>query len=256
MGATMDPWVYREAGHPFDGIPLDIVQMIGNTGAGGFSKHFDHFLTNDFPAEPGAEGVGNYTLAGVTGDATLDRRIDQEAGVVRLTNSATAGGNAHLLLSNFLLSYEVGKQMWVFARMALADADDQLFWFGIATVDTDWNDTLPADGIFFEKAETDTDFDFHARKDGTSTENAADFSVTLADDTFFTIGFYISPTGTITPYYSADSATFTAGTSIASTDANVPDEAADVLYLQVMSETGAGAADYVDIDWIMAVREN
>ena len=84
----------------------------------------------------------------------------------------------------------------------------------------------------FEKAAAATVLDFHARKDGTSTEKTS-ASSTLVDDTYTIIGFTVDDLGNIMPYQ--DGAALTSSAIVAGT-ANIPSGAADVL--QPMIEIG------------------
>jgi hypothetical protein len=262
MSRSRSDFLYSNPGHPFNNLPAHIRSQIGSSGNNGHKIFFEDFYTFPGGADPTVEAAmdAGWALVGTTDTATWELRQEQANGVLRCLVGAAAGGNSVTRLHNYLWLYDSTKDFWCFARMALSDANDMTVYFGMTSSNNDFVAGLPADGMFFEKHETATDFDFHVRKDGTSTENALDFSATLADDTYFTIGFKVSGTGKggnggIIPYLSVDSATFTAGTETLSTVANVPDAATDLMYPQLGIETGASAADYVDLDWIMIVEE-
>lgn len=256
MGATQSPFLYDETGHPFTGLPLDIVAQIGNDGDGGMYQMFNHFTEW---AGPVADG----TLGGVVMTSVNTGRVDLPAqasgvqdSVIRLTADGTDNDNSMLEWRLVPMNYTVGKQMWFFMRFELEDADDAEVHFGLMTTNADFIAGLPADGLFFEKAETATDFDFHVRKDGTSTENTpAGLGLTLADDTFVTLGFHVNAAGTVTPYSISNAGVVTAGTAHLSTDANMPDAAADIMTPHVGIETGDTAETYIGIDWLAVVRE-
>lgn len=253
MSATRGPLLYSNPGHPFDRLPLTITDQVGATGAGGITWVFDHF-TEWFG--PIAEGTLNgWTLSGATGVSTVTSRA-VEHGIIRLAASTSANANAMLQFTDFTLLYESGSRLWFFTRIALSDANDMEAFVGISTTNTDFIAGLPADGLFFEKAETATDWDFHVRQNSTETEDTTAFSVTLADDTFHTLGILVNAAGTVTPYYSADSATFTAGTGQASTVATMPDSSVDVMTPHWGIEGGASSPnDYMDLDWFFVAKE-
>lgn len=247
------PLLTHRPNHPFHGIPLDILARIGYDGVSGYQVYFNHFNTWEGPVAEGT--LAGWVLAGAAGAATITYVTNSVGGKIALTTEATANGDANLQLTSMPLNYVVGKRMVVFARLALSDADDQLVAFGLATIDTDFFNTLPTDGIFFTKAETDTDYTLQVRKDGTSTSVVNFSGQTLANATFHTIGFAVEVDGTITPYFSLDNEYFIAGTSVAASNANVPDAAADLMVPTVVCETGNGEADTVTLDWMMVVAE-
>lgn len=252
MSASRSPFVYTNPGKVLDGIPLQAYQDI--FGWRGLVTDFVYF------SGPVAEGTdGGIILSNAAGTATITRVTSSgrtSVGVIRLTTSNTEDDHATLEFP-LRFVYEVGKQMVVFARLAISDADDMEAFFGLFTPgDTDLVGTLPTEGIFFEKAETAVDFDFHVRDNGTSTEDTTFSGTTLfADDTFIIVGFRVSETGVITPYYGTDINSMTAGTAVAAGTANLPDDAGDEMSLYFGIEGGASDADYMDIDWVIALME-
>lgn len=247
------PLLTHRQGHPFDQLPVDVVTRIGYNGASGYQVYFNHFNTWEGPVAEGT--LAGWVLAGTAGAATITYVTTFTGGNISLTVEATAGGDANLQLTSMPVNYVVGKRMAVFARLALSDADDQLVAFGLATIDTDFFSTLPADGIFLTKAETAVDYTLQVRKDGTSTSVANFSGATLTNGAFHTIGFTVDGAGAITPYYSANNEQFVAGTSVLATDANVPDAAADLMVPTIVCETGNAEADAITLDWLLVVVE-
>jgi hypothetical protein len=241
--------------HPFSRLPLHIVDQIidesnPHTGGKGLVHYFNHMQSWEGPVAEGA--AGGWVLSGTTGAATIVPG-DVPAGAIVLTADATASCNPTLQRgsasagANFL--YAVGKRMWCFARLKVGTVASTEFLFGMATPDTapSTTGTFPSDGIFFEKAAAATKFDFHARKDGTSTEKTA-ASGTLVDDTYTIIGFLVDDLGNIMPYQ--DGAALTSSVIIAGT-ANIP-TTGDILQPMIGI---LGASQTCTIDWLLFAQE-
>lgn len=264
MSSSNSPWRYRylkgDSGnawlHPYDRLPLAIVDQIldestPHTGGKGLVHYFNHMQAWEGPVAEGA--AGGWNLAGTTGAATIVPG-DVKAGAIVLTADATAGCNPTLQRgsssagANFL--YEVGKRLWCFARLKVGTVGSTEMLFGLATPDTSpsTTGTFPSDGIFFEKAAAATKLDFHARKDGTSTEKTS-ATGTLVDDTYTIVGFMVDELGNIMPYQ--DGAALTSSVIVAGT-ANIPSAAADILQPMIAI---LGASQTCTIDWLLFAQE-
>lgn len=257
MTAFRGPILYSNPGHPFNGVPLNIIDQIGASGAGGNTAFFTHMAPYTGPKGDVGSAAG-WIISSAVGTASVEDR-SVEHGVVRLAvgQSGSCENNAMLALDAPEVLYEAGQKLWCFARIAISDVDACAAFFGLGTFVTDFIAAFPADGIFFEKSYTATTWDFHVRQDSTSNETGSVFSgLTLADNTFVTIGFVADTTGTVIPYYSVDNVNFTAGTGFASTVSNMPDSTADIMVVQFGVETGtSGDLDFMDIDWVLIVKE-
>ena len=263
MSGSNSPWRYRnnngDSGglwhHPFSRLPLHIVDQIIDesnpyTGGKGLVHYFNHMQSWEGPVAEGA--AGGWVLSGTTGAATIVPG-DVPAGAIVLTADATASCNPTLQRgsasagANFL--YAVGKRMWCFARLKVGTVASTEFLFGMATPDTapSATGTFPSDGIFFEKATAATKFDFHARKDGTSTEKTS-ASGTVVDDTYTIIGFLVDDLGNIMPYQ--DGAALTSSVIVAGT-ANIP-TTGDILQPMIGI---LGASQTCTIDWLLFAQE-
>lgn len=255
MPAFEGPLKYKKTGNPLNGAPLHLVNAIGiDGGAHGYASHF---FTWEGPEAEGQDA--GWVLSGATGAATVVFPTDIADGAIQLTSQTGIANTNAQLEYNGNFHYTVGKRMWCFAKFALSDADDMEAFFGLGTPgNADFVAGFPAEGFFFEKAETATTWDFHARDGGTSTERTSVFSgLTLADDTMVIIGFVVDDLGNIIPYWTTDdnAREWTAGTAVAAGTANIPDDAADELSLYFGIETGASAADYMEIDWVLVAQE-
>jgi len=258
MGATQSPFSYVEAGHPFTGLPLDIIQQVGNSGAGGTYRHFDHFTNYTGP-------VGDGTLNGIVMTSVNTGRVDfvaqttnVENSVIRIVSDGTDLDNTCLEWRQVPMFYELGKQMWVFAHFAIENVDLADVVIGLATSFTDFKAGVPADGLYLSKLETATDFGFTFRQDGAGTINADDLSLTMTDGVFVTLGFHVNTAGTITPYsLNTTTGAPTAGTAVAAGTANIPDatDGSDIMTPHIWIESGDGSENYVALDWFLVVKE-
>lgn len=259
MSTRQAPLRYPVSGAPdytrthksqFSGLPIELVGAVGEDGISGVVGIFEDFMKWTGPVAEGA--AAGWLLSGPTGAATITLPNVRE-GAALLTTDATASAVATLHGAtttgqmNFI--YNTTKRMWVAARFNLLTVASMEVFFGVGTGDTSptTSGTFPSDGIFFEKAAAATDFDFHVRKDGTSTEKTA-IGATLADATYLTLGFLVDLGGSVTPYWNGRALLSKA---IAAGTANLPD-AADVMQLMIGF---LGASMTMQIDWLLAVQE-
>lgn len=238
--------------HPFHQLPTELVAQIGIDGQAGIQYYFNHFNRWEGPNAAASAGGFTVTAAGVAAIAV--RNGVEDFGVLRCAAAGVAGNNINIQMDGEPWRYVAGKRMWCFARIATNDANASDMFFGLGTEHTDFVNAEPADGIFFEKATTGLDFNFHVRQDTTSTSDLLFTGGTLADDTFWTLGFQVTDTGDIIPWFDTGSG-LTAGTTVPGSDANIPSATADVLSLFWGVETGAVAASSIDIDWIFVAVE-
>lgn len=266
MSGSRSPWVYthtKDVGgvhvHPYDGLPLNVIDQIyprtgepSTSGAAGVVGYFSQFFGWEGPTAEGS--ASGWTLSGATGTATVVINNVRHGEIV-LTADATANCDPTLQYGSATLGarfvYQVGKQIWCFARCKLSTVTSMEFFFGLGTPDTEptVTNTLPADGIFFEKANAATNLDFHARQDGTSTERTLMLPSVLVDDTYVIIGFVVDKLGNVIPYHNG---TALVSKTIAAGDANLPSAAADVMQFI----TGfRGASQTATYDWIMFFQE-
>lgn len=194
--ATMmgGPMLFRSSSHsgPLEGVPLEIASQLGSDGLGGIQYYFNHFHRWEGPAlDAASPGTGGWICTSVDGGGDAGESIavrdSAQYGVLRIVTNDADNDNTQLQLKGSGIRYVPGKQLWFGIRLAPQDADDGEIGFGlIIESDVDMLNTLPTDGLFFEKAETATAMDFHARKNGTSTEKTALDTTAMADDTFRT----------------------------------------------------------------------
>lgn len=229
---------------PFNGMPHGLQGI--NSRYNVYNNHFENYLG---PAAAGNGGGWVVTMTGA-GAVTLAPAI---GGILALTTSAA--DNDAVAIQSIALPwvYKVGKRLWFLCRVATSDADDGEMLFGLGIADTSPIASLPGDGIFFEKAETATKMDFHARKAGTSTERTA-VGPTLADAAITTFelsnqvyyGFAVSESGQIDAFAGPSLATMVNIANIPVGNANIPNTA--MLALHFAFQTGAALAKSMYID--------
>jgi hypothetical protein len=225
---------------------------------GGLGKY--HGFAHDFSRWDGpvAEGTdAGVILSGVTGAATITRQALNNIGAgIRLTAQATDSGNAQIEFPG-QFGLVANKNLWFYTRVALSAVASADYFMGLGTpANTDFKAGLPAEGLYFHviASEADGTISFYRRDAGSGTEQSADI-LTLTDDTYFVVGAHWNGT-TLTPYAGTSVTSLTAGTASSSTT-NLPDDAADELsfYFGVETNGTSGAADYIDIDWVVCVQE-
>ena len=254
MSYSRTPFKFGYPGHRFDGLPLEVVGQVGAEGITGIQYYFNHFYRWEGPtSEQAAPGTGGWICSVVDTGAANAEVIDvldsNTYGVLRMVTNSADNDVVQLQLNGSAFQYTSGKRLWCFARIRLQDANDGEVFFGLALEgDTNVFSTFPTDGIFFEKSETATDFDFHVRKNGSSTEDTTFSGQTLADSTWYEIGLVVDASGNVTPYFDG-----TAYTAVASGATNIPDDEDLTLYMAV--QTGAAATRYIDFDWILVAQE-
>lgn len=237
--------------HPLDGLPIEIIAQLDDVVDHPIVQYFDHFTAYSGPTAEGS--AAEWTLVGTTGVATVSV-LGQDYGAIELSTGTSADDNAVLRQTSMTFNYDTTNNMWVAVRLNLSDADDMEAYVGITADNGDFVAGLPAHGLFFEKAETATNWDFHVRDDGTSTENTADFTgLTIADATDMILVIRVE-NGNITPHVHTASTGWISGTTVASSDANVPGTTDDMRF-HVALETGAAAAGTSQIDWVLLAKE-
>ena len=240
---------------PIANAPLVLAELIGTgaAGDGGINGYHSHFNRWEGPTGDSATGVGGWICTSVDGGGDAAEvvavRDSQTHGILRITSNDADNDNTQIQMRGSTFKYIAGKRLWFGIRIAPEDADDGEIGFGlILETDTDMVNTLPADGIFFEKAETATKMDFHVRQDGTSSGLDSFDSSAMADGTFHTYQVYIDEKGNIHAYY--DGALIT---TVAASNANIPDD--EDLTVAIQIQTGTGAVTHLDIDWLYCYQE-
>jgi|GEM_PF-3134145 len=248
------PLLYSNPGHPFDNLPLHIVDRVGPRGNGGVYYEFYHFegLTNDTLTD-GAYGLWEISESNAGAASILDINAASPKGVLRLQCDVNAGDFINFMAVSQAFRYVVGKRLWFAIRCRLEDIDQDAMIAGLCIYGNnfDFVNALPTDGIYFHKAPTDTDLDVEVRKDATSSDHT-NRGGTLVDDQWMVLGFYVDPLGAIRTFQGQNGAALTVH-STALTLTNVPND--ENLTITFGVETADTGGDYMDVDWIFAAQE-
>jgi hypothetical protein len=233
---------YYKPNTPTNGLPIELVSAISDLG--GILWEASDFTLYTGPNTAGEAGgwLLTETAAGAGNAQRVDIDDSQRGGVLKMLTDNGDNDTEILQRVGEPWRYVLGNRMWFGIKVKTTTANDGEMFFGLAISDTSPIATLPTDGLFFEKAETATAMDFHARKGGTSTELSGIDPAALADATFRIYQFSIDTTGQVSVYVNG----VLAGT-VAAGNANMPDT--EDLALVLAYQTGTTAAKSMDIDW-------
>jgi hypothetical protein len=157
-----------------------------------------HVWFDDFDDFAMADWVVTTTEAGA-GSAT-EAVSNADGGVLLITNDAAdddadffqySGRDASATVETF--KFIAGKKLWFKARMKVSDATQSDFVMGLQITDT--TPLAVTDGVYFRKDDGDANLDFVVIKDSVATTQTA--ASTVANDTWFTCGFYYDGVSTI-----------------------------------------------------------
>lgn len=161
-----------------------------------------HSWFNDFDGYVAADWILTSTGSGT---AAVQ---NEDGGVLLLTNGSSdndntflqyKGGASSTVVETF--SWDSTKAMWFHARMKVSNATQTDFVIGLQITDT--SPLAVSDGFYFQKDDDATSLYFKATKSSTSTSVTG--LATIADDTYFTVGFWWDPTlGVLNLYYNGN----------------------------------------------------
>ena len=176
---------------------------------------------------------------------------DADGGILLITNGGSDNDNFFLQWSGYQAAdvieswkWESGKGMWFKARFKVSDATQSDFVMGLQITDT--SPLAVTDGLYFQKDDGGTTLYFNATKDSTSTTITP--VATIADDTYFTCGFWWDPNlGVMTIYYNDNPVGQT------STTTNFPDD--EELTISFGIQNGEGSAKTMRVDYISVAKD-
>jgi hypothetical protein len=258
--AVDDRYAGKSAG-PFDGCPVAAMDKIGSLS--GYQYESDDFTSY---TGLGTGGIGAGWNVADTGTSVVQLEADLAGGYLQCQTGGTENNSCWLQRACTETGatqagpwyYTVGKRMWCFAKFNLSDADDCEAAFGLMTPSAvaDFETIAEilglADGIYFEKAETATEFDFHVRKNDVSTESTL-VSNTFADGVDQILGFTVDVSGNVKAYSGTTMANLTEVASVTAGSATIPNDVS--LALTFGLETGAGAAKDLTMDWYLIASD-
>ena len=238
---------FDKSGHPFNGIPFAAIDQIMHN----YQWYFNHFLAWEGPVATTGSEAGGWTLTVVetgAGAGRVDVDDSTTNGVLKMLTDAADNDNLILQMTGEPFKYQSGKDLWFFIKAQIADANVGESLFGLAITDTTPIAGLPSDGLFFEKAGTSTGYDFHARKNGTSTERTS--INTMSDAVDRILGFHVESNGDIKVYDGLTIETLSEVASVNNGNANLPDDEDVSIILAV--QANSAVAQSMSIDWVLS----
>jgi hypothetical protein len=246
---------YSRSGHALDQCPTAPLQNISSLS--GYQWDSSDFLEYGGPAAIADADQDGWRIS-ATGTAAVALEAGVQFGALQIATGGVEDNFTGLQRIGNPWQYVVGKRMWCFAKFNISDADDMEAVFGLlppaaeAAADTTAELLALDDGIYFEKAETATEFDAHTRKNDTSTE-ATLCTATFADGTDRILGFSVDVAGNV---HFWDGTTIDNLVEVATVNVNtatIPDDVALTPYFA--AETGAALAKDITVDWFFVAQE-
>jgi hypothetical protein len=203
----------------------------------------NHTWFDDFDDYSASEWVITETGSGTRAVGNLDN------GILVVTNGAS-DDDANFLQWSGLTNASVvetwkwdsTKSMWFKARLKVSDATQSDLVIGLQITDTTPLDVT--DGLFFIKPDGSTTLTFRAEKNDTASTVTTG---TLADDTYFTCGFFWdADVGALFVYFNGNRV----GTLTSTT--NFPDD--EELTLSFGIQNGEAVAKVLSLDYIFASK--
>jgi hypothetical protein len=248
---------YTRSGHPFDQCPTAPLDRISSIS--GYHYYLEHFETYEGPAGNTGNTITDGWLLGDTNTAVIAIDAAAQFGALNMATAGAENDSVFLMRPGGQWAYTAGKRLWCFAKFNLTDANDMDAYFGLradatteAAIDTIAENIAVANGVFFEKAETATQFDFHTRNTSVGTEDTLVTSA-FSDSVDRMIGFTVDTAGAI---HAWDGTTFDNLTEVATRAVGVSSIPTANLSLCFGFENGAGAdAENMTVDWLFVAQE-
>lgn len=206
----------------------------------------NHTWFDDFDQYVAADWVISETGSGTRAVGNID------GGVLVITNAAAdddrnflqwSGNTSATVVETW--KWESGKAMWFKARLKISDATESDLVIGLQITDTAPLDAT--DGLFFIKADGSTTLNFRAEKNDTASTVTTG---TLANDTWFTVGFAYLPDLQGAPVMNVYFNDVRVGSL--TTFTNFPDD--EELTISFGIQNGTDAAKVLSLDYIFVSK--
>ncbi len=203
-----------------------------------------HQWFNDFDGYVAAD----WTVTSTGGGTAAVQNAD--GGILLLTNGSSdndntflqyKGGTSSSTVETF--SWDATRAMWFHARLKVSSATQSDFVIGLQITDT--SPLAVSDGFYFQKDDDSTSLYFSATSSSTSTSVTG--LATIADDTYFSVGFWWDPSlGVLNLYYN--------GNPVGSIS-NTANFTAHTLTLSFGIQNGDGNSRTMSLDFLHAAKD-
>lgn len=154
---------------------------------------FDHFSPSKIISTTAYAG---FDVTALTGGTLV--MADRVGGWLYVTGGGAAGQGIQMQSDGAAFLPTVDKDIFFEASVEVVDADDQDWFVGMASLDTNIFSTDPTELIAFRGDDGDVDIDFQVRESGTGAQ--ADTGSDMSNTTAIRLGFWVKGTTSVTPY--------------------------------------------------------
>lgn len=240
------------------GFSLPALPTVHSPGQFGIATHVvfvEDFITGGYGTSIGGKFATTANAAEwlVTDDATSTQIISDSAvgGVVTLDPTTSAGDFCSCQLNGESFAVRNNKKMWFGARFKISDADDGPYFMGMASTDVTGTTLGPIydgtnDSIGFRAASSSSAVMHYVVEDDT-TETAATTGVTLENDTFVEVGFFLNGRSYVEMYVN--------GARVYKGSTNIPDNDVYLTPTMEIGSTTGTTSTTMSVDWIYAICE-
>jgi hypothetical protein len=173
---------------------------------------------------------------------TITIRDDAAGGILRLNANDNAADSVQIQLNGEAIAVTATKDLWYETRISVEDVSTNAVFAGLTVADTDILGSLGNDFMGFHLDGTSSNLTFKMGKDGVLATNV--LSATMADATFYRLGFYAD--GSASNVY-----VYVDGACKATNSASGKMPIDEVLSPAFATQTGDTGADYLDIDYVV-----
>lgn len=196
-----------------------------------YFNDFDTFTAGDWTQTAISVGTGTSAIS----------LPDTDGGIALITTAANENDGLWVQNTSETFLLETGKKTWIKARFFVGDAIQSDMVFGLHSTDTSPQDATMR--FLFESVDASAAMYFNVDDNTTDADSAT--VVTLADDTFVTVGAYFDGISTIKLY--ADDLHITTMTSV-----DIPGAEMAVGFGYI---NGAAGAETAGLDFLMVSKE-
>jgi len=215
-----------------------------------FARFFDDFntfsLTDWVQTVVGTGTVNTAKQTGAHGGTLVLVNSAADDDAINLQQGGKAAGAvaaADQVAENF--KFTSGKKAWLRARFKISDATQSDLLIGLAITDTSLTQSLPSDGVFFNKVDGGTILLANVRAGGTS--STITMTSSMANDTYYTCELYYDGNTTFHAYLN--------GVQVGGDLTSVANLTTEFLAVSMSVSNGEAVAKTMTVDWLDVVME-